>query len=56
MADEQRFTKCCSGCDPSRDGPATCADRAWAEVARLRAEVAVLRDDLRLAGEEARRG
>ena len=69
-SDEQTFTKCCQGCDPSCDGPAACADRAWTEIERLREqvqyrddviamlrrEVSVLRDELRLAGEEASRG
>lgn len=35
-ADEQTFTKCCQGCDPSCDGPAACADRAGTEIERLR--------------------
>lgn len=37
-SDEQTFTKCCQGCDPSCDGPAACADRAWTEIERLRAD------------------
>ena len=35
-------SRCCQGCDPSCDGPATCAHRAWAEIERLRAESTVV--------------